>query len=114
MLATLHEQSMRIIGRNSQECSAVSPERANVKRVCVLFHKIITDNICLALQSHFKNHKHNNATRNNNNSVSLPKISTDMLVKDFFTWGLGYITICRQVSELPKMKRNVWKHWISF
>ena len=76
-LTALHERGMRIIGRNSKECTVVSPERANIKRPCVLVHKIINDDICVALQGHFKRYAHK-ASRMNNNSVSLPKMGAQL------------------------------------
>ena len=64
-LTALHVRALRVIGRNSKECNVVSPERANTKRACVLVHKIINNDICVALQCHFKRHAHNKTTRNN-------------------------------------------------
>ena len=36
---------------DSKECSVVSPERSNTKRACVLVHKIVNEDICVALQA---------------------------------------------------------------
>ena len=109
-LAALRERAMHIIGRNSKECNVVSPERVNVKRACVLVHTIINYDIYVALQGHFRKDAHSKTTGNNNFSISLPKIITEYARQIFFTWGLSYIAICRQESELPKIERTLWKN----
>ena len=98
-LAALHERAMLIIGRNSKECSVISPERVNIKRACILVHKIINDSICVALQGHFERHAHK-TTRNNNYSVFLPKITTEYARQGFFYMG------AKLYSDLPTSVRT--------
>ena len=45
----------------------------------------LNSNYCNAFQSHFKQHAHIKATRNNKCSATLPKINTDLRDKDSFT-----------------------------
>ena len=52
-----------------------------------MVNKIINNDICVALQGHFKRHAHNKTTRNSNNSVSLPKINTEYSRQGFFYMG---------------------------
>ena len=86
-LAALHERAMGIIGMNPKEFSILSPEKVNIRRACVLVHNIMNNNICVALQSHFKKHAHIKTTRNNNCSAPLPKINTEYARQGFFYMG---------------------------
>ena len=71
----------------------------NIKGACVLVHKIITYDIRVALQGQFERHAHNKTTRNNNNSVSLPKITTEYARQGFFYVG------AKLYNDLPKSVR---------
>ena len=86
-LPALHEQAMGIIGMNPKEFSILSPEKVNIRRACVLVHNIMNNDICVALQSHFKKHAHIKTTRNNNCSATLPKINTEYARQGFFYIG---------------------------
>ena len=91
---------MRIIGRNLKECSVELPERVNTKRACVMVHKVINDDICVSLKGHFERHAHNKTTRYNNNSINLPKITTDYARQGFF-----YLRV-KLYSDLPTRVRT--------
>ena len=39
-LVALHQRAIRIIGMSSKEYSALSPEKSNIKRACILVHNI--------------------------------------------------------------------------
>ena len=72
---------------NPKEFSILSPEKVNIRRACVLVHNIMNNDICVALQSHFKKHAHIKTTRNNNCSATLPKINTEYARQGFFYIG---------------------------
>ena len=76
----------------------------SIKCACVLVHKIITDDICVALQGHFKKHARNKTKSNNNNNNS--KFAENQhkiyLSRVFFTWRLSYIATCVRTAENRK------------
>ena len=99
-LAAIHERAMGIIGMNPKEFSILSPEKVNIRRACVLVHNIMNNDICVALQSHFKKHAHIKTTRNNNCSATLPKINTEYARQGFFYMG------AKLYNNLPKSVRT--------
>ena len=53
----------------------------------------LNKNYCNAFQSHFKQHAHIKATRNNKCSATLPKIKADIPDKGFLTSVAMYVFV---------------------
>ena len=80
---------------SSKEYSALSPEKSNIKRACILVHNILKNDICDAFQGHFTTHEHIKTTRNNKCVATLPSIKTEYARRGFYYMG------AKLYNELP-------------
>ena len=83
----------------------ISPVNAIKRRVCVLVHNVLQNNVCHALSRYFTYQGHCKNTRDNRYSLCLPLIRTEYARKGFFYMG------AKTFNELPlaaSMSGNVF------
>ncbi len=101
-LKALHDRCLKIVydGENSSE-GLPSKINANKIRACKLVRNCIDKDICEIFKDHFTLQNHGKETRNDKNSLVLPKIRTEYDRKSFF------FTNAKIYNDLPlKIRRT--------
>ena len=107
-LEKIHERAFKIIKGNSDQQINVTPLMTLIKRhACQIVRKSITTKLPSPMDNYFELMTHSKTTRNNKNSIVIPKVKTKTAQNGFFYQGATiYNSLTREIRS--EVNQNIF------